>query len=139
MSTPAFSRNCMQLMVSAALASMASVAFAASPTTLTISRLTPPSNPVVSGASTLARFLPDQRFDLQATVQPIAGQTISSVEFKVDGVSVGIVTAGATCSDKVASGNKGMLPASAITASVPCAVAASIRAYSNTAAGIHSP
>ncbi|MBL8415637.1 MAG: alkaline phosphatase [Propionivibrio sp.] len=138
MNTPAFTRNCMHLMISAALASMASAAFSASPSTLTISRLTPPSNPIVSGASTLARFLPGQRFDLQATVQPIAGQAISSVEFKVDGVSVGTVTAGATCSDKVASGNKGMLPATAITASVPCAVAASIRAYSNSAAGMHT-
>jgi alkaline phosphatase len=140
MNTPAFSRNCMQLMVSAALASMASTAFAAP----TISRLTPPSNPVVAGASTLARFLPGQKFDLQATVRPDAGKYIKSVEFKVDGNSVGIVSnavnAGPTtcANDKPVSGNKGMMPATAITGSVPCAVAASIRAYSNNNPGLHT-
>ena len=139
MNTPAFSRNCLQLMVSAALASMTNVAFAAP----TISRLTPPSNPIVVGASTLARFLPGQKFDLQATVRPDAGQLITSVEFKVDGASVGVVnnaTAAsiATCAaDKPVFGNTGMMPATAITGSVPCAVAASIRAYSNAIAGMH--
>src|SRR5437870_8565704 len=45
-----------------------------------ITRLTPPSandpNPPY-----IARFLPGQRFDLQATISPDAGQTIVSVQF----------------------------------------------------------
>jgi alkaline phosphatase len=53
-----------------------------------VSRLTPPSalftfndpNPPY-----IARFLPEQRFDLQATVQPDAGQTIVEAKFYVDG------------------------------------------------------
>ncbi|WP_204313256.1 hypothetical protein, partial [Klebsiella michiganensis] len=53
-----------------------------------ISRLTPPSNPALATATTLARFLPGQRFDLQATVQPDAGATITQVVFAVDGNTV---------------------------------------------------
>ena len=97
-----------------------------------VSRLTPPSNPEVAGASTLARFLSGQRFDLQATVRPDAGQTILSVEFRVDGASVALV------SGSGASGNTSMMPATAITATVPNAVSASVRAYSNAGAGKHS-
>src|SRR5258708_24045830 len=50
-----------------------------------VTRLTPPSalfshndpNPPI-----IARFLPGQRFDLQATISPDAGQTISSAQFQ---------------------------------------------------------
>jgi len=60
-----------------------------------ISRLNPPSR-LFSEKSTdgpiTARFLPDQRFDLQATVQPDPGQRITKVEFFVDGASVGVAT-----------------------------------------------
>lgn len=98
----------------------------------TISRLTPPSNPIVSGATTLARFLPGQRFDLQATVRPDAGQTIASVEFKVDGVSVGVISGNGVA------GVKSMVPATAITATVPNAVAASVRAYTHSTPGMHT-
>jgi alkaline phosphatase len=111
-----------------ALGSAACIAEAAP----TISRLTPPSNPILAGADTLARFLPGQRFDLQATVRPDAGTTISSVEFKVDGVSVGTVSGAGVA------GNKSLLPATAITATVPGAVAASIRAYVNAVPGVHA-
>ncbi len=61
-----------------------------------ISRLTPPSalfsfgdpNPPI-----IARFLPGQRFDLQVTVRPDAGQTISGVIFRVNGKPVsGVVS-----------------------------------------------
>jgi alkaline phosphatase len=53
----------------------------------TVSRLTPPSELFSSGsaAPVIARFLPGQRFDLQATVQPDAGKTIQSFDFFVDG------------------------------------------------------
>ena len=48
---------------------LASVAAHATPT---VSRLTPPSELFSSGqnAPLIARFLPDQRFDLQATIRP---------------------------------------------------------------------
>lgn len=52
-----------------------------------VSRLTPPSalfSNGDAGAPVTARFLPRQRFDLQCTVQPDAGQTIANVTFTVD-------------------------------------------------------
>jgi alkaline phosphatase len=60
------------------------VAAAAAPT---VSRLTPPSELFASGNAqpVVARFLPGQRFDLQATVRPDAGQRIEGFEFAVDG------------------------------------------------------
>ena len=91
-----------------------------------ISRLTPPSNPDVAGATTLARFLPGQRFDLQATVRPDAGQSITSVSFAVDGVPVSAPAA-----------NTSLRAATAITSTSPGAIAASIRAYSNARPGRH--
>lgn len=56
----------------------------------TVSRLTPPSERFASGnaAPVIARFLPGQQFDLQATVQPDAGETIREFAFYVDGMSV---------------------------------------------------
>lgn len=53
-------------------------------------RLTPPSEWFQSGVSEplVSRFLPDQRFDVQATVVPDAGQTIQSVEFRIDGAKL---------------------------------------------------
>ena len=57
---------------------------------LVISRLTPPSELFATGNLTpiISRFVVGQRFDLQATVQPDAGQTITSVGFLVDGAPV---------------------------------------------------
>ncbi|MQY51015.1 alkaline phosphatase [Rhodocyclus gracilis] len=127
MPTPCFARKILPALL-CALAAAAGVADAAP----TISRLTPPSNPLSADAVTLARFLPGQRFDLQATVRPDAGQTISSVEFKVDGVSVGTISGNGVV------GNKSLLPATAITATVPNAVAASLRAYSTQSVGVHT-
>ncbi|HEX2101025.1 MAG TPA: alkaline phosphatase, partial [Candidatus Synoicihabitans sp.] len=57
-----------------------------------VSRLTPPSGLFSYGDASppyIARFLPGQRFDLQATVQPDEGKTITQVEFSVDGASSG--------------------------------------------------
>ena len=61
-----------------------------STTAATISRLTPPSERFASGndAPVIARFLPGQLFDLQATVQPDPGQAIVNFAFSVDGMSV---------------------------------------------------
>ncbi|MFZ4596081.1 MAG: alkaline phosphatase, partial [Verrucomicrobiaceae bacterium] len=58
-----------------------------------ISRLTPPSALFSFNDPSppyIARFLPGQRFDFDATVQPDSGQTITKVEFKVNGVSLGL-------------------------------------------------
>ena len=93
-----------------------------------ISRLTPPSELFSSGspAPVIARFLPGQRFDLQATVRPDAGKTITSVTFSVDGQPV-----------KMAPSTTSLVPATALTATVPGAVSASARAYSNHQPGVH--
>jgi alkaline phosphatase len=62
-----------------------------------ITRLTPPSELFASGNAGppyIARFVPGQRFDLQATVQPVDGRRIESVEFAVDGEPVARVVPG---------------------------------------------
>ena len=71
-----------------------------------ISRLTPPSELFASGNPNgpyIARFLPGQRFDLQATVRLDAGTTLKDFTFLVDGVATrpaagttSVVTAGLT-------------------------------------------
>lgn len=56
-----------------------------------VSRLTPPSDLFSFGDPNppiIARFLPGQRFDLQATLQPDTGARILGVAFVVDGVTV---------------------------------------------------
>jgi alkaline phosphatase len=58
----------------------------------TVSRLTPPSSLFSFGdpnPPVISRFIANQRFDLQATVRPDPGQTITSVEFLVNGSPVG--------------------------------------------------
>lgn len=109
--------------VSAALLSSATMTHAAP----TVSRLTPPSalfsfndgNPPV-----IARFFRGQRFDLAATVNPDAGQTITNAQFRVDGNLVAV-------------------PVTLSVANVPGAatnaVQAVLRAYANNnVAGIHT-
>ena len=67
----------------------------ASPAAPQVTRLTPPSELFSSGTPSpvISRFLPGQRFDLQATVIPDTGTTIKSVQFSVDGRAVrGTVT-----------------------------------------------
>lgn len=89
-------------------------------------RLTPPSAQFTFDDPTppvVARFLPGQRFDLQATVNPESGKTITSAVFKVDGVVVpGTVTL-------LTPDAAGLLAGS---------VAPTLRAYSNTAPGTHT-
>lgn len=53
-----------------------------------VSRLNPPSGLFLEGdphPPITSRFVPDQRFDLQATISPDAGQTITGASFSVDG------------------------------------------------------
>lgn len=103
---------------------------------LTISRLTPPSNLFASNNASgpiISRFIQGQRFDLQATVRPDSGQTITKVEFFVDGISVGVAD-----SAPVAGVKTSLVSATAITGTDPNAVAASVRGFSSTASGIHT-
>jgi alkaline phosphatase len=53
-------------------------------------RLTPPSERFRSGATApmVSRFLPGQRFDVQATIVPDAGMRVTSVQFQVDGAAL---------------------------------------------------
>lgn len=128
MSKSVFARKCLTVAIAAALGSTACASFAAP----TVSRLTPPSNPLSADATTLSRFLPGQRFDLQATVIPTAGTTVTSVVFAVDGSTVATINAAGGNSAKT-----NIVPATAITAASPGAVAASVRAYSNMTPGVH--
>lgn len=109
-----------------ALASMAVLSAHAAPT---VSRLTPPSELFSSGqaAPVIARFLPGQRFDLQATVRPDdASKTIVSARFAIDGKGVDAAVALKPCS----SGCLGTVPTNAAIAS--------IRAISVAQPGLHT-
>jgi len=74
----------------------------------TVTRLTPPSGLFERNdpqPPIIARFLPGQRFDLEATVSPEADRTISAVRFQVDGKTVpGPVTLVAANASDVAAG-----------------------------------
>lgn len=101
----------------AALACIASTATAAP----VVSRLTPPSTLFAENRPLpiVARFVEGQRFDLQATVRPDSGQTITSVEFAVDGVSLGQAS--------LAPANAPGLPVNSVSAT--------LRAYSSKTLG----
>ena len=91
-----------------------------------VSRLTPPSalfsdrdpDPPI-----IAQFLPGQRFDLQATISPDPGQTITGAYFLVDGAAIpaAVTWAAATVAGKPAN-----------------TVVASVRAYANASPGTHT-
>ena len=93
-----------------------------------VSRLTPPSELFSSGqaAPVIARFLPDQRFDLQATLRPDdAAKSISAARFAIDGKAVNAPVALRDCAI-------GCLP------SVPKnAAIATVRAISVAKPGLH--
>ncbi len=130
------------------LATLASAAVDAS--AATVSRLTPPSELFSSGeaAPVIARFLPGQMFDLQATVQPDAGQTISSFAFYVDGAYVrgreegrtSVITESgpaATCVDPATGKTKGASGCK-LVAGLPANTAIlSLRGYSKGTPGVH--
>ena len=90
-----------------------------------VSRLTPPSALFTYGdpkPPIIARFLPGQRFDLQATIQPDAGALIVGAQFVVDGARLnGSVT--------LAAADVAGLPANTYIATQ--------RAYSNSTPGVH--
>ena len=90
-----------------------------------VSRLTPPSalfSVKDPAPPYISRFLSGQRFDIQATVSPEAGQTLSAVTFQVDGSDV--------------SGKVSVVPAD--VANKPAGtLVASVRAFSMTQPGLH--
>jgi alkaline phosphatase len=95
----------------------------------TVSRLTPPSELFATGNASpvIARFLPGQRFDLQATIRPDAGTTITGFEFAVDGRAVRALPG---TSSIVTTGLVSGLPAGTAVVSQ--------RAYSNKQPGVHT-
>lgn len=106
-----------------AIAAVTSIATAAP----TVSRLTPPSQLFATNGAEkgpiVARFVPGQRFDLQATISPDdAAKSIFAAQFFVDGYPVGNATL-------TTNGLIGGLPANSAVAS--------LRAYSNERPGIH--
>lgn len=92
-----------------------------------VTRLTPPSTLFSTGVQTgpiTSRFLPGQRFDLEATIVPDAGGVlIVSAEFRVDG--------------NIVPGTVTLVPATAPGLPVGTMIAR-LRAYSNTAPGVHT-
>ena len=117
-----------RLLVAVALGGTLSAAIAAP----AVSRLTPPSERFATGISDpaapmIARFLPGQKFDLQATIRPDAGATITAFEFAVDGVAVPVT---ASTSGIVTTGLNAGLPAGTAVVSK--------RGYSNLTPGVHT-
>ena len=108
------------------LACQASLFAQAAPT---VTRLTPPSELFSNGqaAPVIARFLPGQRFDLQATIRPDAvDKQIISATFSLDGKDIVAPTALKNCEALCIKG----LPANATLATV--------RAFSVDAPGLHT-
>jgi alkaline phosphatase len=116
-----YARKCLSVMVAATLGATATVSLA----NPIVSRLTPPSNPISADATTLSRFLPGQRFDLQATVKADPGTTITGFQFLVDGVTVTVPAA-----------RTSIVSGSAVT--VANGFVGSLRAYSNNTPGMHT-
>ena len=105
------------------------VAAGASIAAPTVSRLTPPSELFSSGQSApvIARFLPGQRFDLQATLRPDdATKSISAARFAIDGKALNATVALRDC----ASGCLAAVPKNASIATV--------RALSVAKPGLHT-
>jgi alkaline phosphatase len=97
--------------------------------TPTVSRLTPPSELFGSGRDVpiIARFLPGQRFDLQATVRPDElGKSISTVKFSVDGKALDLPVSLRNCSN-------GCVPTVPTNTTI-----ASIRAFHVSKPGVHT-
>jgi alkaline phosphatase len=114
-------------LLSLAIASVVAATAEAAPS---ISRLTPPSQLFATNGATsnpmIARFIPGQRFDLQATVTPDSGATITAVQFLVDGNPVPGTVALTTGSGLVG------------TLATNGSAVATLRAYSNLTPGVHT-
>lgn len=94
-----------------------------------VTRLSPPSELFSSGqtAPIIARFLPEQRFDLQATIKPDdASKSIVKAEFAIDNQAVKVSTALRDCA-------AGCLPSVAKNSAV-----ATVRAITIKEPGVHT-
>ena len=124
--TPAPHHTAARWATAATLGALLATSALAAPT---VSRLTPPSELFSSGnpAPVIARFLPDQRFDLQATLRPDdANRSIATAQFAIDGQPVKATVALRSCAT-------GCLPNVPLNASI-----ATIRAVSATRPGLHT-
>ena len=96
-----------------------------------ISRMSPPSQLFATAgaqaAPMISRFLPGQRFDLQATIIPDAGSSITQIFGAIDDVPL-----------SAPAGVISIVPATAIVKVSPGAVVASLRGYSNATVGVHT-
>ncbi|MEY4284622.1 MAG: hypothetical protein RL111_1297 [Pseudomonadota bacterium] len=94
-----------------------------------VTRLTPPSELFLTGQSSpvIARFLPDQRFDLQATIQPeTLHHSITDAHFSIDGRRVNAPISLRSCE----SGCLKHIPTNAVIVT--------IRAFSVQKPGLHT-
>lgn len=105
--------------------------FAVATAAPTVSRLTPPSELFSSGTPepVISRFLPGQRFDLQATIRPDAGQSISEFEFLVDGQPITAKAGTRSLVSDSAKLNPDLPPGSAVV---------SVRGYIQEQVGLHA-
>lgn len=102
-----------------------------------VSRLTPPSNALVPTAATLSRFLPGQKFDLQATLQPDAGTRITSVVFAVDDQPVATLNNDGSEADQFVA-NTSLVKNGLVKGLKAGTVVASVRGYAQSKPGVHS-
>ena len=112
-----------------ALATLAALTALCAQAAPAVTRLTPPSELFSSGqaAPVIARFLPGQRFDLQATLRPdAADKQIVSASFTLDGKAIVAPVALKNCEALCLKG----VPANAALATV--------RAFSVDAPGMHT-
>jgi alkaline phosphatase len=152
-------RNTLSHALLAALALTSADVFAAK-----ISRLTPPSELFASNNANgpvISRFLQGQRFDLQATVQPDAGLTVTDFYFSVDGTATNPPSIGAdnkvtfplanhlgrvdesasdpaTCIDSAGGKTTGKSACKLVAGLPGNTVVVSQRAYANYDAGVHT-
>ena len=147
MQNPSSFRRCLVAIATGALLVATTDALAAR-----VSRLTPPSELFTSGeeAPIIARFLPGQLFDLQATVQPDPGQTIVRFGFFVDGLPVtpqnaqtlartSLVTEDGPAETCIADGRTTGASGCRLAAGLPANTAiVSQRAFSKSAPGVHT-
>ena len=119
-----------------AAALLAGAALQAAPT---VYRLTPPSTLFSFNDALppiIARFLPGQFFDLQCTVAPDSGQTITGVQFFVDNIAVtGTVSNTAATVTTITN----VVASVAVNIATPTNTQVfSLRHYANNTAGVHT-
>ena len=108
-------------------ATLLAAAFSAVSAAPIVSRLTPPSDLFSfkdPSPPYISRFLPGQRFDLQATISPDAAQNIAGVKFYVNNSEVpGVIT---------------LVRATVTTPALPAnTLVATLRAFSHLTPGVH--